>query len=169
MGGYPYNTRSFTSVFQGLFIATHTHTHARMQRWDKMKYLLDGPTVMEWGRMWWKEKEKNNEWEWDDELMMMTHDGWNIWRRQTKNGLLVSSIQNEQVHRLTEYEWSEVMLFKMECSQVRGPVDRLEEEWQTACGYTNEDKSVLIDLWFQWFVRVCVWVCVCVLRTSYYR
>lgn len=74
----------------------HTCTHTRMQRWDKMKYLLDGPTVMEWGRMWWKGEEKNNEWEWDDEHMMMTHDGWNIWIRQTKNGPLLSSIQNEQ-------------------------------------------------------------------------
>lgn len=146
----------------------HTHMHAHTHAWGGMKW-----NTYWMGRLLWSEaecgekkrkrtmneNEMMNSWWWH--MMDETFEG-----DRQKNGPLLSSIQNEQAHKLTEYEWSEVKLFKMECSQMRGPVDRLEEEWETACGYTNEDKSVLIDLWFRWFVCLCVCtrmqVCVCV-------
>lgn len=88
----------------------------------------------QWMRMRWRAHD-DERWYW------MKHLNKTQWKRGAP--LPLGSIQNSD-------ELSE--------AGCCGPVDELEEEWWTDCGYTGEDKSLCSDWSVAWLICVCVCV-----------
>lgn len=113
---------------------------------------------MEWCRKGWKRKEeKNNEWEWGDERMMM-NETFQQDRVKTKRATAPQLYSKSTITWINWrwMDWSEAGRC-LNGVEERNSGRTVEEEWWTERGYTGEDKSLCpIVLWFDWFVCVCV-------------